>query len=166
MFIGNLTIQSPRQFWTAPDAYQDPTNIAQQNGAQYAPTSSPGGGFPVSVAVNSRWNSRFGGQYRLPWGFAVSAFDDLTQGYPYLSTINVSTRANQAPSIAVEVAPPGTQRFQISQDVNFRVEKNLAIGERLRIVPSFDLFNTFNAFTILGQQPNRTQRARTTSIML
>jgi hypothetical protein len=155
MFNGSVTIQSTRQFWTAPDAYQDPTNIAQENGAQFAPTSSPGGGFPVSVAVNSRWNSRFGGQYRLPMGFALSAFDDLTQGYPYLSTINVSGRANQAPTVAVLVAPPGTQRFSVSQDVNFRIENNFSIRERLKIVPSLDFYNTFNSFSILGQQPNQ-----------
>ena len=50
MLNASLTIQSTRQYWTAPDSYQDPTNIAQQNGAQLSPTSSPGGGFPISVS--------------------------------------------------------------------------------------------------------------------
>jgi hypothetical protein len=156
MFNGALTIQSTRQYWTASDAFQDPTNIAQQNGAELSPTSSPGGGFPISIAVNARWNARLGGLYRLPWGgINIAATDDLTQGYPYLSAISVSSRGNQAGSVAVLIAPPGSQRLGYSQNVALRIDKSFTIRERIKIDPSLDIYNIFNFNTILGQQPNQ-----------
>jgi hypothetical protein len=152
----SLSFQSTRQYWTAADSYQDPTNIATQNGAQISPALSAGGGFPVSIPVNARWNGKLGGQYRLPWGgIELSGSDDFTQGYPYLSTINVNNRGNAAGSIAVLVAPPGTQRYSAVQNVAMRVDKKFAFHEHWRFTPSLDIYNLFNSNTILGQQPNQ-----------
>ena len=71
MLYGSFTYQGTRQYWSASDAYQDPTNIAQQNGAEFAPVESTGTG-TISIPTDARWISRFGGQYRLPrYGIAV-----------------------------------------------------------------------------------------------
>jgi len=156
MLNGSLTFQSTRQFWSAPDAYQDPTNIAQQNGAQYAPSISAASGYPVNVGLNARWITRFGGRYILPWyGIAISAVNDFRQGYPIESTINVASRPNGAASVAVLIAPPGTQRFDNLEDMDIRVDKDFVFGEHYRLEPSLDIYNLFNANTILGQQPNQ-----------
>ena len=156
MLNGSLTIQSTRQFWSAPDAYQDPTNIATQNGAQYAPLISAASGYPVNVGLNARWITRFGGRYILPWyGIAISAVNDFRQGYPIESTINVASRPNGAASVAVLIAPPGTQRFDNLEDMDIRVDKDFTFGEHYRLEPSLDIYNLFNANTILGQQPNQ-----------
>ncbi|HEY0263986.1 MAG TPA: TonB-dependent receptor [Granulicella sp.] len=153
---GNATIQSNRQFWTDPDSYQDPTNIAQQNGAQYAPTASPGGGFPISVAVNARWNTKVGGTYRLPWwDIGLSAITDISQGYPYLSAINISSRGNGSGSVAVLVAHPGDQRLPTVQNTNFRVDKTFTFKDRIKAQGSLDWYNIFNSNTILGMQANQ-----------
>jgi Carboxypeptidase regulatory-like domain/TonB-dependent Receptor Plug Domain len=156
MMYGNLTIQSTRQFWSSPAAYQDPTNIAIQNGAQYAPLTSAASGYPVNIALNARWIARFGGRYILPWhGIAFSAVDDFRQGYPIESTINIASRPNGASSVAVLIAPPGTQRFHYLEDLDIRVDKDFVLSDRFRIEPSLDIYNLFNANTILGQQPNQ-----------
>jgi Carboxypeptidase regulatory-like domain/TonB-dependent Receptor Plug Domain len=156
MLSGSFTAQSTRQFWSSPDAYQDPTNIAVQNGAQYAPTISAASGYPVNVGLNARWISRFGGRYVLPWhGIGIAASDDFRQGYPIESTINISSRPNGAASIAVLISPPGTQRFKNLQDLDIRIDKTFVFSERLRLEPSLDIYNLFNANTILGQQPNQ-----------
>ena len=106
--------------------------------------------------MNARWNSRVGGLYRLPWwGLTFGASDDLTQGYPYLSAINISSRADQAGSIAVLIAPPGSQRFSYVQNLAVRVDKTFTVRERWKIEPSLDIYNVLNSNTILGQQPNQ-----------
>lgn len=155
MFNGSLTFQSDRAFYTSTDAYQDPTNIAQQNGAQVAPTSSPGGGFPVSIAVNVRWDAKLSGLYKLPWGVAVSGVDDLSQGNPYLSTISVSTRPNSAGSIPVYTNSFGTQRLAHVQNLALRFDKYVTIHERWKLDPSFAIFNVLNSDPILGMQPGQ-----------
>jgi len=153
---GSFSIQSTRQYWTASDAYQDPTNIATQNGAQFAPGLSAGGGFPVNIPVNARWNGKVGGLYRLPWwGIELAASDDFTQGYPILSAINISNRFNSAGSITALVAPPGTQRYKAVQNAALRVDKTFTFRERWRVNPSLDIYNLFNSNPILGQQPNQ-----------
>ena len=155
-FDGNFTTQTNRQFYTAPDSYQDPTNIAQLNGSQYSPTASPGGGFPISISINARWNAKFGGTYKLPWwGIGLSAIDDVTQGYPYLSAINISSRGNGSAGTTVLVAKPGDQRLPDVQNLNGRVDKSFTIKERVKVIGSLDIYNIFNSNTILGMQPNQ-----------
>jgi hypothetical protein len=155
-FDGNVSVQSNRQYWTAPDSYQDPTNIAQQNGAQYAPTASPGGGFPLQIALNARWNAKFGGSYKLPWyGISLSALDDVSQGYPYLSAISIASRPKGAAATTVLVAPPGTQRMGTVQNANARIDKTWTFKERIKAQGSLDYYNIFNSNTILGMQPNQ-----------
>lgn len=156
MLNGSLTFQSTRQFWSAPDAYQDPTNIAIQNGAQYAPLESASSGYPVNVPLNARWITRFGARYILPWhGIAISAVNDFRQGYPIESTINIASRPNGAASVAVLIDPPGVQRYANLEDVDIRVDKDFAFSERFHLEPSLDIYNLFNANPILGQQPNQ-----------
>ncbi len=155
-FDGNFTVQSNRQFYTAPDSYQDPTNIDTLNGSQYSPTASPGGGFPIQIAVNARWNAKFGGSYKLPWwGIGLSAVDDISQGYPYLSAINIGSRGNGSAGVAVLVAKPGSQRLANVQNANARIDKTFTIKERLKVQGSLDAYNIFNSNTILGMTPNQ-----------
>ena len=164
-----VTIQSTRQYWAGPNSYQDPTNIAIENGAEFAPSSSPGGGFPINVPVNARWNARVGGLYRLPWwGINLGATDDVSQGYPILSAITVASRPFGAGAATVPgpsnggtiqsgvlIHAPGTQRFNSVQNLAIRVDKTFTFKERFRIQPSLDIYNLFNSNTILGQQPNQ-----------
>ena len=139
MLDGGITIQSSRQYWTKPDSYQDPTNVAQENGAQ-------------NTTTNARWLTRLGGQYRLPWhGIAVSANNDFRQGYCNNLTESVNTRTNSAGTIAVYLAPPCTLRFKNLWDMDIRVDKTFSIHDRWQIEPAFDLYNAFNNNTILAQ---------------
>jgi hypothetical protein len=155
MFDGSATFQSTRQFWTAAGSYQDPTNIQQQNGAQYAPLQPVASGYPVNVALNARWMTRFGGQYRMPYGISLSAVGDIRQGYPILNTMNIASRPLGAGSVAVLIAPPGTQRFNTLRSLDIRINRSFSFNEKYRLEPSLDIFNLFNSNTIMGQQPNQ-----------
>jgi hypothetical protein len=153
MFQGALTLQSTIQNWKNSDSYQDPTNIAQQNGKQYAPAIT---GYTIPVNTNARWILRGGGQYRAWKGIAVSGTTDLRQGYPIVNTINIASRTNGAASIPVYIEPPGVHRFHRLATVDLRVDRKFEVwNERLSLTPAIDLYNAFNASTILAQQPNQ-----------
>lgn len=70
--------------------------------------------------------------------------------------MNVTSRSNQAGSVAALIAPRGTQRFKYSQNFGLSVHKSFTVlHERVKIGPSLDIHNIFNFSTILGQQPNQ-----------
>ena len=152
MLSSAYTWQSLRQYWNAADAYQDPTNIAIQNGAQYAPST---GGYAVPVALNSKWLTRTAFRYEIPWnhGIFISGVLDYRQGYAIIDTINVATRPNSAGSVAVIENVPGANRFPQFKQLDIRVAKQFTVRERLKVEPAFDLYNLFNTSTELTQQP-------------
>ena len=131
MMDGGFTIQSSRQYWTAADAYQDPTNIAQQNGAQYTL-----GGAGVT---NAKWIGRLAGRYRLPWyGITVSAGDDFRQGYcsrshhPGLVARQLSSFNRRAARAAMHPAVPPPAGYGYARRQDLQVPRPLQRGALLR----------------------------------
>jgi hypothetical protein len=135
-------------FYDSPASYQDPTNIAIANGAQYAPALTTSGF--AAQNPNAKWIARLNGWYQLPYEIRVAATVDTHQGYPFLQSINVAVRPNSAGAIQVLLDPPGDVRLPNFYQTDFRVDKTVIVG-RLRVKPTLDVFNLFNSSTILGQ---------------
>jgi hypothetical protein len=79
----------------------------------------------------------------------VAATADLRR----LPVRQVSTsRPNRAAAIAVPLDPIGGRGSQLRDD-GLPVDKTFTMG--VKLLPSFDLFNIFNAATVMGQRPNQ-----------
>jgi len=94
------------------------------------------------------------GSYRLPYAVNVAATADARQGYPFAQAINIASRPNRAAAIAVLLDPVGEKRFQNFATMDFRVDRPFTLG-KMKLVPSFDMFNLFNAATVMGQRTNQ-----------
>jgi len=131
----------------------DPTSMPMQNGAQFAPQSTSSG--IDNVFVNAKWIGRLSGAYQLPWyDIGVAGFYNARSGYPFLQSINISTRANRAANIQVLLDPIGDVRLPTFQTVDFRLDKSVKIA-RVRLQASMDIFNLMNSNTVLSQRRNQ-----------
>jgi hypothetical protein len=157
MMTGSFSYNSTIENYLSPASYEDPTGIAQRNGYQYAPTAGIGGGGGsnlAGIAVNAKWIGKLSGSYRLPWAINVAATADFRQGYPFLQAINIASRPNRAAAVAVPLDPVGDVRFPNFATVDFKADRSFTIG-KARLNASFDMFNLFNASTVMGQRANQ-----------
>lgn len=157
MMTGSYSYNTTIEDYNSPNAYEDPTNIAQRNGVQYAPTNGLGGGGGSNlggIAINAKWIAKLNGTYRLPLDVNVAATADLRQGYPFLQAINIASRPNRAPAIAVLLDPVGQTRFPSFATMDFRADRAFSVGNA-KFKASYDLFNIFNANTVMGKRANQ-----------
>jgi hypothetical protein len=157
MLNGSYSYNTTIEYYDSPAAYEDPTNIAQRNGSQYAPSGGIGGGGGsnlAGIAINAKWIVKLNGSYRLPYNVNVSATGDLRQGYPFAQAVNIASRPNRAAAIAVLLDPVGARRFPSVQTMDFRLDRAFKVG-RTKLLPSFDMFNLLNANTVMGQRTNQ-----------
>jgi hypothetical protein len=149
----NTTIEN----YESPAAWEDPTSITERNGYQYAPTGGIGGGGGsnlAGIAINAKWIAKLNGSYRLPFDINVAATADLRQGYPYLQAINIASRPNRAAAIAVLLDPVGQERYPNFATMDFKADRAFNLG-RAKLNASIDLFNIFNADTVMGRRTNQ-----------
>jgi hypothetical protein len=157
MLNGSYSYNTTIEYYDSPNAYEDPTNIAQRNGSQYAPSGGIGGGGGSNLAgipINAKWIMKLNGSYRLPYAVNVAATGDLRQGYPFTQGINIASRPNRAAAIAVLLDPVGTKRFPNVATFDFRMDRAFNIGH-VKALPSLDVFNVFNANTVMGRRTNQ-----------
>ncbi len=140
MLAGSANLQSTTYRYGGPDvSYQDPTDIAQLDGAQ-------------TGTANARWFAKLSGLYVLPWqDVALSAFFNMRHGYPYNRVIQSPTRAGGLGRADVDIDRWGDVRYDNFYQLDLRIEKQLPIA-RTRWAISFDVFNMFNAATVLDRQ--------------
>jgi hypothetical protein len=148
----SLALNDARDYWDSPDAYEDPTNIAQQHGAQYAPES--GGSGIGGIFTNARWLVKLSGRYTLPWAVNVAAFYNGRQGYPFPQYIQTPNRANGAGREEVLLDQLGEIRMDNLHIVDFRLDKVIDFGNR-SLTPTFEIFNLTNANTVLAINRNQ-----------
>jgi hypothetical protein len=157
MLNGSYSYNTTLEYYDSAAAYEDPTNIAQRNGSQYAPSGGIGGGGGSNLAgipINAKWIVKLNGSYRLPHDVNVAATGDLRQGYPFAQAINIASRPNRAAAIAVLLDPVGTKRFTNVTTMDLRVDRTFKVG-RTKVLPSFDMFNLLNANTVMGRRTNQ-----------
>ena len=151
MLNGSVAYNNSREFYGSDSAFQDPTNITQRDGAQYAPGVAGGG--LLRPNMNAKWIARLSGLYRLPWqGIGVSGTLDARQGYPRLQSVRIATRPNRAGGIDVLLDRLGDVRSPTFRFVSVRVSKQIELGQGVEVEPTFDIFNVFNANTLLAQR--------------
>ena len=106
-----------------------------------------------------------------PYGFNVSAYYSALSGLPWLTSVSGGTGINGArvvrffratnpailtePFIDVAVDPRGTNRFDAEKTLGLRLNKDVKI-RRLDFDLQADMFNVFNANTVIGLQSLRT----------
>jgi hypothetical protein len=140
--------------WDSVNAYEDPTNIVNQNGAQYAPESS-GSGID-NIFTNAKWLVKVNGLYTLPWyDIGVSGNLNLRQGYPFPQSVQSPNRANGGGQAQVLLDPLGDVRLPNVYTLDLRVDKAFTVARNLRVAPSMDVFNLTNVNTILARRRNQ-----------
>jgi hypothetical protein len=68
--------------------------------------------------------------------------------------MNIASRPNRAAAIAVLLDPVGDKRFSNVATMDFRLDRAFSLG-RMKALPSLDVFNLFNANTVMGQRTNQ-----------
>jgi hypothetical protein len=151
-WLGSASIayNDAQDYWGSAAAYQDPTNIENLNGFEYAPES--GGSGLDSVFTNAKWLVKASGMYSLPvGGLNLAGNLQYRQGYPFPRAIQVTNRGNGLGNVNVLLAPMGSERLPNVTMIDFRVDRPFQIGN-LRLIPSIDVFNLTNANTVQSRR--------------
>jgi hypothetical protein len=151
-FAGSITSTNV----TSSALVEDPTNRTLRDGFQFDyPTSGSGIG---NVYVNARWLFKLSGMYEAAYGFNVSAFYNVRQGYPFEASVQSPSRPNGGGIATVLLDGVGENRLPNYQNLDFHVDRPIYVGTT-RFVPALDVFNVMNGNTIQALQ--RTQNAAT-----
>jgi hypothetical protein len=148
----SLAFNDARDFWDSGNAYEDPTNIAQQHDAQYAPES--GGSGIGGIFTNARWLMKLSGRYTFPWDINVAGFYNGRQGYPFPQNVQTPNRANGAGRASVLLDRLGDVRLDNLHMIDFRLDKVFRFGSR-SVTPTFEIFNLTNTNTVLAINRNQ-----------
>lgn len=139
-----------RQYYGSSAAYQDPTNIDFTDGEIMAYES--GGSGKVDIWANTRWQVKINGMYQLPWGFNLSGFVTVREGYVLPVRLETPTRGDATGKALPYVVPFGSERLPTFWMADFRIEKVLPIGDYGSVSVIGDVFNLFNSNTVLGRE--------------
>jgi hypothetical protein len=140
--------------WDSANAYEDPSNIALQDGYQYAPEAAGSG--IGNVFQNAKWAVKANGRVMLPWDVNLALNYLGRQGFPFPQSVLSPSRANGAGTVQVLLDPLGDTRLDNLHTFDFRVDKSFHFGTT-SIVPAIDVFNLTNSNTV--QAINRNQAA-------
>jgi hypothetical protein len=148
----SFTLQSSiSRYEGGPDVdYQDPTNVAQQNGQ------------PVG-SQNARWVAKLSGMYQLPWGFSAAAFLNLRDGYPFNPTIQSPSRTGGYTQVDVYVVPFASERYETFRQLDARLDKTFNLGGKAHLIASLDGFNLTNEAIVLAR--NERQNASNANLV-
>jgi hypothetical protein len=148
----SVALNDARDYWETGNAYEDPTNVEREHGAQYAPES--GGSGVGDIFTNSRWLVKLSGRYTLPGDVNVAAFYNGRQGYPFPQFIQTPNRANGAGRDEVLLDELGSVRLDNLHMIDFRLDKMIRFGSR-SLTPTFEIFNLTNNNTVLAINRNQ-----------
>jgi hypothetical protein len=106
------------------------------------------------IGNDSKYAFRLSGSYRLPYEIALAGSLVANQGYPFVSTYNI-TRAEAArlgvtltrSSQTVNLSRRGDERLPNVVMGDIRISRTFRFGNR-RIVPQLDIFNISNVDTV------------------
>jgi len=155
MANASFAYNDAKDYWDSPAAYDDPTNIANLSGFEFAPES--GGSGIDNIFNNAKWLTKASGSYMLPWwDINLAGNMQYRQGYPFPIAVNVTNRTVVSTNLGGGVGdtivlqePLGERRLSNTFVADFKVEKAFTFGT-MRIIPSMDVFNLGNANTILA----------------
>jgi hypothetical protein len=152
---GSFTVQDSLEFFGA-GSFEDPSNIANRDGGQYAPEA--GGSGIDNIFINARWLGRTTAAYTLPWqSINLAAVFEIRDGYPLPLGVLSPVRANGGGQTTIYLQPLGENRLGNYNNLNLRVDKSVKLTGSARATLSVDVFNALNNDTILSRR--RTQNA-------
>jgi catechol 2,3-dioxygenase-like lactoylglutathione lyase family enzyme len=111
-----------------------------------------------AIGNDTRYGFRLSGSYLMPGGVSLAGSFVANDGYPFVSTYNVSravaarqgirlTRSSQS----VRLSRRGDERLPSVKMMDLRISRPIRFGDR-RIVPQLDIFNITNAATVVNLQ--------------
>jgi hypothetical protein len=145
-----LTIQdNPQYFPEGSTTFTDPTGRVYQDG----------------VSTISKYVAKLSGSYDLPWGFTGAANFNWFQGatrtltmtgpgnvYGGVTATGAATTISRA---TLEFKPRNAERFDDTSLLDLGLQKTVSLGrDRYKLRLMADLFNVFNASTILSYSSN------------
>lgn len=119
-----------------------------RNGDQIAIYSSGSGTF---YWVNAKWQTSATALYQLPAGFEVAANLFGRQGYT--RPINLTVENTFFDTVLAQPKVDST-RLEDVWNLDLRLTKNIKFGDRVRLTLMGDVFNVFNANTVLRRTDN------------
>ncbi|MCK5582096.1 MAG: hypothetical protein KAJ18_12570, partial [Candidatus Omnitrophica bacterium] len=152
MLNASFSYNDHRQYYDSPASYQDPTEIAQFNGEIMA--YETGGSGKVDIYTNTRWQGKLNGMVQLPYGFNVSGFVTVREGYVIPVKLETGFRGDASGRAYPMVRQFGDQRLPTFWLMDFRIEKVVPIGDYGTVSVMADIFNLFNNNTVLGRESN------------
>ncbi len=157
---GSATWSDTKDFYPL-GSYEDPSNIVNLDGAQYAPATS-GSGLD-NVYINARWLFRMSAAYTLPWQqIGLAANFNARDGYPRPSQIQSPTRPNGAGTTTIYLVPLGDSRLPTFSNLDLRIDKTVKI-KSTKVIFAVDGFNVMNNSTV--QSYRRTQNASNANLI-
>jgi hypothetical protein len=113
--------------------------------------------FPEGIIGNdSTYAVRLSGSYIMPGEITVAGSFVANEGYPYISTFNLTRAAAVAQGIALTrasqtilLSPRGDERLPNVVLADIRISRPFKLGDR-RFVPMLDIFNLANAATVVS----------------
>jgi hypothetical protein len=141
------------EHFEGPGALQDPgpsttwPNI--DSGSVLTPTT--GSGKSEIYMILPRYQLTASGLYQLPYGINLAGTLVAREGYgmPYFEPVESADPL--LPEKRVLLVDPEEQRLPSVATFDFRAEKSFTFGNR-ELAVSMDMFNLFNASTVLGRQ--------------
>lgn len=113
--------------------------------------------FPTGIIGNdSEQALRVSGSYTLPWDISFSGSVVANNGYPYVSTFNLTRAAAAAQGITlirasqtIQLSKRGEERYDNVVMADLRLSKSFRFGAR-NFTPQIDFFNITNADTVVN----------------
>jgi hypothetical protein len=144
---------SHTEHFDGPAAIQDPgatTTWPNIQGGAYI-TSTTGSGKSEIYLILPRYQLAASGMYQMPWGINHAGNLVSREGFgkPYFETVESADPT--LPEKRVLLVNPRDQRLDAATTFDLRLEKAFHIG-RNELSVSGDIFNLFNASTVLGRQ--------------
>ena len=150
MANASFAYNDAKDYWDSPAAYEDPTNIRNQHGAEYAPES--GGSGIDNIFTNANWLFKLNGMYTIPRvEVNISGNMQYRQGYPYPHAITVTSRGNGLGNVNVLINPLGETRHPNVTYGDVSVSRAFSFGQ-VRLVPEMAVFNVGNVNTVLARR--------------
>ncbi len=130
----------------------DPTNYWATNG-QYFSVETGGSG-KTDIWVGARWMFKLSGMYQLPYGFNISGFLNVREGYilPYFTS--GIYRSGGWGWVNPDVVKFGDERLPVFWNLDLRIEKVFRMGDWGALSFIADIFNVFNNNMSLGKERN------------
>lgn len=149
MLNASFTVNFTSQNWNEGLNPFDPTNFWAFNGEYYSP--STGGSGKTDIWIGSRWQFKVTGMYQLPYGFNVSGFLDLREGFIIPYFMRAGYRSGGWGWSNVSVVGFGEERLSTFWKLDLRIEKVFSMGDWGNLSFIADIFNVFNENMSLGK---------------